>query len=60
MIKGITTVKSTANTSSCNSFGDSKINIPANTKKVTNMIKQQRIVCEICCLNLNSVLRQPV
>ena len=39
MIKGIAIVKSTANKSSCNSFGDSKIHIPANTTKVTNIIK---------------------
>ena len=39
MIKGIATIKSTANKSSCNSFGDSKRHIPANTTKVTNMIK---------------------
>ena len=39
MLKGITIVKSTANKSSCNSFGDSKRHIPANTTKVTNVIK---------------------
>ena len=39
MIRGITIVKSTANKCSCNSFGDSKKYIPANTTKVTNMIK---------------------
>ena len=39
MIKGIAIIKSTANKSSCNSFGDSKIHILANTVKVTNMIK---------------------
>ena len=33
MIQGI------ANESSCNSFGNNKIHIPANTTKVTNMIK---------------------
>ena len=41
MIKGIAIIKATANKSSCNSFGNSKIHIPGNTKKVTNMIKQQ-------------------
>ena len=39
MIKGIAIIKYTANKSSCNSFGVSKIHIPANTTKVTNMIK---------------------
>ena len=39
MIKGIAIIKSTANKSSCNSFGDSKRLIPVNTTKVTNMIK---------------------
>ena len=39
MIKGIAVVKSTANKSSCSSFGDSKRHIPANTTKVTNVIK---------------------
>ena len=39
MIMAIAIVKSTANKSSCSSFGDSKRNIPANTTKVTNMIK---------------------
>ena len=39
MIKGIAIVKSTANKSSCNSCGDSKIHMLANTMKVTNMIK---------------------
>ena len=39
MIKGIALVKSTANTSSCNSFGDNTIHIPANTTKVTDVIK---------------------
>ena len=39
MIKGITIVKSTANKSSYNSFGDSKIRIPGNTTKATNMRK---------------------
>ena len=39
MIKGIAIIKSTANKSSCNSVGDSKIHMPANTTKVTNMIK---------------------
>ena len=36
MTKGIATVKPTANKSS---FGDSKIHIPVNTTKVTNVIK---------------------
>ena len=39
MIKGIAIIKSTANKSSCNIFGNSKRHIPANTTKVTNMIK---------------------
>ena len=39
MIKGIAIVKSTTNKSSCNSFGDSKRQIPVNTTKVMNMIK---------------------
>ena len=38
MIVGIAVVKSTANKSSCNSFGDSKRHIPANMMKVVNMI----------------------
>ena len=42
MIKGIAIVKSTAKKSSCNSFGDSKKYIPANTMKVTNVIKAAR------------------
>ena len=53
IIKGFAIVKSTTNKSSCNTFGDSKLyipaNIPANTTKVMNMIKQQQ-VCEICYL----------
>ena len=39
MINGITIVKSTANKSSCNSFGDSKTYIPANMTKVTKNYK---------------------
>ena len=39
MIKGSTIVKSTANKSSCNILGESKIHLPANTTKVTNVIK---------------------
>ena len=39
MIKGIATVKSTTNKSSCNSFDDSKRHILANTTKITNVIK---------------------
>ena len=39
MTKGIAIVKSTANKSSCNSFGDSKKHIPANTAKITIVIK---------------------
>ena len=39
MIKGIAIVKSTASKSCCNSFDNSKIHIPANTTKVTNVIK---------------------
>ena len=39
MIQGIAIVESTANKSSCNSFGDNKIHIPANKTKVTNVIK---------------------
>ena len=37
MIKGITIVKSTANKSSCNSFGNSNRHIPVNLMKVTNV-----------------------
>ena len=43
MINGITIIKSTDNKSSCNSFGNGKIHIPANTTKVTNMIKAATI-----------------
>ena len=52
VIKGIAIVKSTANTSSCNSLGDSKRHIPANTTKVNNKYDkgQQQLVCEIRCL----------
>ena len=39
MINGIAIVKSTANKSSCNNFGDSKIPIPANRTDVTNVKK---------------------
>ena len=39
MLMGITIIKSTANKSSCNSFGNGKIVIPANTTKVPNIIK---------------------
>ena len=39
IIKGSAIVKSTANKSGCNSLGDSKIHIPANTTKVMNVIK---------------------
>ena len=39
MINGIAIVKSTANKNSCHSFGDSKIHIPSNSTKVTNVIK---------------------
>ena len=39
MIKGIAIIKSTANKSSCNSFGDGRRHLPANTTKVTNVIK---------------------
>ena len=39
MIKGIAIVTSTANNSSCNSFGDSKLHISSNTMEVTNVIK---------------------
>ena len=39
MIKGIAAVNSTANKSNYNSFGDSKIHIPANMTKVTNVLK---------------------
>ena len=35
--KNLHTLKSTANKSSCNNFGDSKIQIPANTTKVMNI-----------------------
>ena len=44
IIKGITIVKSTADKSSCNSIDDSKRHIPANTTKVTNMIKAAKIM----------------
>ena len=36
MIKGIAIVKSTANKSSCNSFGDGKRHIPANMNVVSS------------------------
>ena len=39
VIKEIAIVKSTANKYSCNSFGNSKIHISANTTNVTNVIK---------------------
>ena len=39
MKKGIAIVKSTANKSSRNNFGDIKSYIPANTVKVSNVIK---------------------
>ena len=39
VIKGIAIVKSTANKSSGNSFGDNKRHRPANTTKVTNVTK---------------------
>ena len=39
MIKRMAKVNYIANKGSCNSFGDSKIHIPANITKVTNMIK---------------------
>ena len=39
VIKGIAVIKSTANKSSCNSFGNSKIHILGNTTKVTNVTK---------------------
>ena len=39
MIKGIAIVKSTANKSSCYSSGESKIHIPTNATKVTNVTK---------------------
>ena len=39
IIKRIAIVKFTANKSSCNSFGESKRQIPAITQKVTNMLK---------------------
>ena len=41
MIKGIAIVKSTGNKSNCNSFGDSKIHIPAN---VTNKSSNDKFV----------------
>ena len=44
MIKGIAIVKSTAKKSSCNSFGNSKIYILANTTKVTNVIKLKQAI----------------
>ena len=43
VIKGITIVKSTANENNCNSFGDSKRHLPANTTRVTNVIKATTI-----------------
>ena len=39
MINGIAIVKSAAIKNNCNSFGDSKKHMPANTTKVTNVIK---------------------
>ena len=39
IIQGIAIVESTAKKNSCNSFGDSKRHIPANTTKVTNVVK---------------------
>ena len=47
IIKGIALIKSTVNKSSCNSFGDSKIRIPANTTKITNVIKAATTSSEI-------------
>ena len=38
-MKGIAIVKSIANKSSCNNFGDNKRHIPATMMKVTNVIK---------------------
>ena len=46
MIKGITIVKSTANKCRCNSLGDSKRNILANTMKVPNMIKSSNLMLD--------------
>ena len=45
VIKGIAIVKFHAKKSSCNCFGDSKIHKPANTMKVTNVIKAQ--ICKL-------------
>ena len=42
-INGTAIVKSTSNKSSCNSVGDSKIYIPANTSKITNMLHAAKI-----------------
>ena len=39
VIKGIAIIKSTPNKSGCNSSSKSKIHIPANTMKVTTMLK---------------------
>ena len=39
MTNGIAIVKSSANKSNCNGFGDSKRHISANTMKITNVIK---------------------
>ena len=50
VIKGIALVKSIVNKSICNSFCDSKIHIPANTTKVTNVMKAATTSCEICFL----------
>ena len=50
MKKGIAIVKSTVNKSSCNSSGDRKRHIPANTTKVTNVIKVATTNFLTCCL----------
>ena len=50
MIKGIAIIKSTANKRSCNSFGNSKTYTSEYDEGHEYEKKQQRQVCEICCL----------
>ena len=52
MIKGITVVKSTAN-NRCNSFGDNKRHISANTMKGMNVIK----AAKLCCLKFIIIIK---
>ena len=44
VIKGIAVIKSTANKSSCNSFGNSKRHILVNTMKVMNTTKVMNMI----------------